>query len=383
MLLKFNWLLGRFFIFLIALGLGSLSARAAGAASFCAKIYDPSQMGSDQQSLLLQLRIQTERIDGLDSKILAQVEKELEGLRQNAYQLQALFKIYSLHPNTPELFSQKDRERIEDLRVNFKKFEQILGEFKNAKNMPLTAQKIGMDKGFLEFLETESLRIQKKQLKKLFGNRFLDPEYIDKLIRREQKISWLNKNMKQQFLRSGLEFQISEVHNHVIGQLSHKFSVEQMSHDQMEESIHEMRRSLRWIYLYITAHKMDFHLTETTSQSEFTKRDVKLLKKTDKLENVLLGDADTIAVDTLVFLRLESWIKKLGMLKDASESSELLIKAFIKYSGQQDPQLITDLRTRVYAVVEEGLVEVGELEHRARKILADYISDNGILKLLP
>lgn len=240
-----------------------------------------------------------------------------------------------------------------------------------------------MDKGFQEFLETESLRIQKKQLKKLFENRFMDLEYMDKLIRREQKISWPSKNMKQQFLRSGLETQIAEVHHHVMKQLSRKFSVVKMNHEQMEESVHEMRRSLRWIYFYITTHKMDFHLAEAAQRSEFTKGDIKMLRKTDKLENVLLGDSDTIAVDALVFLKLESWIKKLGKLKDASESSELLIDAFIKYSGQSDPQVINDLRARVFGAVEEELAETGELERRARKILADYISHRGILDLLP
>lgn len=382
MLLTFNRPRGRFPILLMAMALSFLSPRA-GAVLLCAKTYAPTPMGSDQQSLLLQMRIQTAKNDGLGLKMLGQVEQELEALRQSAYQLQALFKIYSLHPDARVLFSRKDRERIEDLRVKFKKLEQILGEIKNAKNMPLMAQKIGVDKGFQEFLETESLRIQKKQLKKLFENRFLDLEYIDKLIRREQKISWPNKNRKQQFLRSGLQIQIVEVHNHVINQLSQKFSTVKMNHEQMEESIHEMRRSLRWIYLYIAAHKMDFHLTEVTSQSELTKSDIKILKKSGKLENVLLGGADTIAVNTLVFLKLESWIKKLGKLKDASESSELLTEAFIKYSGQSNPEVINDLRSRVYAAVEEGLMETGELERRAQKILEDYVSHRGILDLLP
>lgn len=147
MLLKFDWPPGRFLVFLLALGLAFFSARAD-AALFCATIFAPSEVGSDQQSVLWRLRIQTEKVDGLDSKTLAQVENELEALRQSAYQLQALFKIYSLHPEFRELFSQKDRKRIEGLRVHFKKFEQILGEIKNAKNMPLMAKKLAWIKGF-------------------------------------------------------------------------------------------------------------------------------------------------------------------------------------------------------------------------------------------
>lgn len=141
-------------------------------------------------------------------------------------------------------------------------------------------------------------------------------EQIEEMKMFSQDYKWPKKTKK--FLKSALKNEIKKINSKIKEQLLPVISQPQYNHTQLEEGLHELRRSIRWVSIYIQAYKDKFVLVSSKKKKNSYEKSL-IKKHKDSPFSNFTGDKNQIKLNDLAYYDLSEMIKALGDLKSLGE----------------------------------------------------------------
>lgn len=141
---------------------------------------------------------------------------------------------------------------------------------------------------------------------------------LEEVLKFTQSYSWPNKTKK--FLKKALKNELKKLKVKIKDQLLPIISVPEYSHLQLEDGVHELRRNIRWISIYIQAYKDKFYLSEVPKKlSSYEKSLIKKHKNSPFSQ--LTGDDNQVKLNRIAYYDLSEMIKTIGDLKSLGEQA--------------------------------------------------------------
>jgi hypothetical protein len=240
------------------------------------------------------LKVHFEGFQSLDELI----KKDSRGI---IFAIEGILRLYIRHANLSE-----HEEEVFTKAFNFtKKIEDLLGEVFFHQEILEYYKKQSFKK--INNLENKKNKEFKKLEKYLKSNDFKKEfnEIVSLLSRVDFK--------KEKFIVKAIKKEIKRIDNKINDKLSKLIFKEKYTHFEIEEGVHEWRRMIRWIALYLQGHKHLFKLKIKNKHKHLP-----LVKKYKNNKFCILGQGK-ITINAKHFYELSDYIVKVGDLKTKAE----------------------------------------------------------------
>jgi hypothetical protein len=286
--------------------------------------------------------------------------------RTKVFMLQGLAKIYAGMHNEKKFLKIKERFKIlEDMIGAIDYYDAFAVAFKKNKNIPANIS------SFLEKKTQESLSILNNQLleKKWINH---DPLRSKKIQKKLAKIDWQTPEKEVEL--------ISIFYAKSIKGITEFYESCGTSFTELETQVHEIRRKLRWLSIYVHA----FRGAIQFSRKNVTDPNLKKYLTKDIVEspfNKMPAKGKNVAVMLLsknYFLALSKTIATLGKLKDEGLKIHVLKDAILATSKTTDEA--AQIKAYKLANVDKnGLVTILK---KANNICKPFFEEKNLDKLL-
>ena len=220
-------------------------------------------------------------------------------------------------------FSDKTKKVLQKNLESLKAFEDEIGSYSYSKEM--------VEYYFLKTKqENKKLKKNFKSSKKNFKTNF-DSHYkaLQKSYKSLMGIDWPNA---KDFIPTALQKEVYQVDVKIATKLKPLLLKKKYSNYEIQEGLHEWRRSIRWVSIYFQTYKDLFHLSRSSSAS---KRDRNLVKTYKNDPFCILGSNEkSVKVSALAFYELSDYIKKVGDIKTEAEIPHSIHKLRVKISSK-------------------------------------------------
>lgn len=248
------------------------------------------------------------RIKEIDHKIKHSLKgaKLLENLKKHDLRgdLFALEGVLRLHLKT-ESFNNKDSLVAKRVLSKIKQLEDMLGA------MDLVDQMRSLDKKakFPQNIKNQTPSKLKKLLLKMWNS-----SQLEKLNNQLQSLSW--KKNSNSNLRKILKQELNRIQKKCKS-LSIPIYKKTYDYEILEEGLHEWRRAIRWVSIYLQFYKDQIYLKESANH----KKSALYKKYTNNKFAHFNGSKKDIQVDKTAYLLLSEFILDIGEVKEKGEMS--------------------------------------------------------------
>lgn len=269
---------------------------------------------------------------GDPEKVLEQLVEN--GNRADLFELEALLRVYeSEYPETLEGFLQED----------IKPFEDTLGKWLDTREALSFSEQVGAPKAVVIYLKGRE-GAAKEVLKDFLENKkFIrsgsSESPLKKLLEATEETDWEKKKKDRKLVLKEFSKLLKEV--------------DKTEYDMklLEDGIHELRRDLRWIPIYLRTFNDLFKLDERKMPEAKIKPEDPVTKSPySKLPRPRDRVAFPILFPKLGFLAVNRAVDRLGKAKDMGKAEEMLGQALLK-TGEANT--VTEARKLAKALVKK------------------------------
>lgn len=236
-------------------------------------------------------------------------------VRGKVFAIEGIFRLYVKTP--PKEFNALEIAFVEKSLLKLKSLEDHIGEFAFAIEVRDYAEKLKKNNSEMD------INIEKAKNKFLV---YLENEKIakdlEKIRKQIQTLSWPKKDKK--FVKSSIKKEVKRIDKKIKERLSPLIFKKKYSSHEIEEGLHEWRRMIRWISIYIQAYTSYFYLK--SNKDKLQKNSI-LVKKYQYSPFCQLKGKD-IKLSAVKYYKLSDYILKVGDLKTRAELDLYLIEKY-------------------------------------------------------
>lgn len=236
-------------------------------------------------------------------------------VRGKVFAIEGVLRLYAKTP--PKEFNALEIAFVEKSLLKLKSLEDHIGEFAFAIEGRDYAKKLRKNNSEME------VNIEKAKNKFLV---YLENEKtvkdLEKIRKQIQTLSWPKKDKK--FVKSSIKKEVKRIDKKIKERLSPLIFKKKYSSHEIEEGLHEWRRMIRWISIYIQAYTDYFYLK---SNKEKLQKNAILVKKYQHSPFCQLKGKD-IKLSAVKYYKLSDYILKVGDLKTKAELDLYLIEKY-------------------------------------------------------
>jgi hypothetical protein len=231
--------------------------------------------------------------------------------------------ILRFHIKSPEnKLSKNENTALEKILLETKQIEDFLGSYSLLFELEEYASQhlsLELHKKFT----TDIVKEQKTKHSQLIA--FLKQYQIQAKKHHTQlkKINWPKKEKK--FLKKTLNSELKRLDKKVSKDLKKLILTEKYGYEELEEGLHEFRRAIRWISIYIQGYKPFFKLSKLPKNMK--QHELNIIKEYKNSPFAILSEGeDLIEIDALQYYKLSYYINFIGKIKNQGEMNYYLAK---------------------------------------------------------
>lgn len=334
---------------------------------------------TDLQKTLLKLRQDIKAAADKNDPLAPLITLEHDP-RELAYLLQGSYRLIIAHPMAKELLTEKDFKRVKKGLDELKWLEKTLGRYTTQIELLETAQKHEMAPDFIRHLQSRREQVSQEVYAELKKADYLDKE-ISAITELTEKISKFKipENFDQRnWLKASLESELARIHEKVQTEMAPLIKTNSYGYHELEFGAHALRRSLRWIKVYLNAYPDHFILVK--DKSALSEKDTEMMTKYNGKFSLSYSGDGVLQIRDTDYARIIKYVDSLRKIKKAGEMQELLSQELTLF-GRWNGQFIG--RERAIQVISEPIKkEDGKLEKKTQEILIEFESRNGFEDIL-
>lgn len=245
--------------------------------------------------------------------------QSLKKARVPLFYLESLGRLYRDMP--------KGGKRIGKFFYDIKDLEDAIGAFDLRSS--LLDEAISLKLSSSKVLELEAhLEETKKALAKLLKKRdWANGKRLEKIRRQLYKIKWPGSNEDTLYLNSTIKERVIKLQDKIDSELAPLIRKKNYDYEALELGLHEFRRGIRWIALYLQAAK-DVYALKDVAPSTLNEKDLAVYNAYHDNKYAQLGNSKTskVLIPQIPYLYLTKFIHLIGEIKDKGEKNYYLEK---------------------------------------------------------
>lgn len=272
------------------------------------------QMARFQNSLDSLESILKDSIDGNSLNF-----QSLKKARVPLFYLESLGRLYRDMP--------KGGKRIGKFFDDIKDLEDAIGAFDLRTSLLEEAISLKLSSSKIIELEAQ-VEETKKALAKLLKTRdWSDGKRLEKIRKQLNKIKWPNSNEDTLYLNSTIKESVIKLQDKIDSELAPLIRKKDYDYEALELGLHEFRRGIRWIALYLQAAK-DVYALKEVDPSTLNEKDLDVYNTYHDNKYAQLGNSKSakILIPQVPYLYLTKFIHLIGEIKDKGERNYYLGK---------------------------------------------------------
>lgn len=245
--------------------------------------------------------------------------KKVKSARVPLFHLESLGRLYRDMP--------KGGKRIKKFFDEIKELEDAIGAYDLRASLLEKAQKKNLSAAKISQLESDFKKAE-KQLRKILKKRdWNNGERIQKIRAHLGRIKWPSPAEDIKYLNSVITFNAQKLIAKIEDELAPLIRKKNYDYEALELGLHEFRRGIRWIALYLQAAK-DVYAVERIDPKSLTEDELALYEAYHDNKYAQLGDPKhaKVLVAQIPYLYLTKYIHLIGKIKDQGESKYYLDK---------------------------------------------------------
>lgn len=248
-------------------------------------------------------------ISDLSSKQLKSQSLIKKDTRGKVFAIEGILRLYDKFP--PKKLSKEDQKIISTSLLLIKELEDTMG----ATFFKIEALDFYINQDQVQSKVAQKLKEDQKRAENEFLNYLTKKKVVKSLTEMSkslEKISYPEKS----YYKKALKKETNRIDNKIKETLSPLINREEYTAHEVEEGVHEWRRMIRWVSIYLQSHKEMFYL-----KVKHKTKHKNLVKKYQNNKFCILGKKQSAEykVSGVSFYKLSDYILKVGELKSTAE----------------------------------------------------------------
>ena len=357
-----------------------------GHANMCTQVfYVSSPEGQPSEVLLNKFKV-------LQNE-LVEIKRQIKDGHPNAYQqvldrdvrgvtfaLQAILRMYTKSSEFKNTFSKSDREAIEQALIDVKDLEDHIGAYSLSKEiLAAVKDKSTVDKDFIQFLERNVISAERSFHDFLKEEKWIKKESkkSGKLLENLEEVKWPSGKHDLKYIQNSLKEYVLSIEEKINNKLKPMILSDKYGFNELENGVHEWRRSLRWIPISLMALSGKFSYSKLPAQLNPAEQALVDKYQNSKFTRLNGQEGQSIALPPLALYEISKLISDIGKAKDSGEAAHYLTSMYQKFHQERGVNLSdSQARSDVEKLLTDGQAQSMSVEQRVHEIYHEFESLN-------